>query len=333
MSLFLIGNLQGYSIAGVQDYKAVSSRGSIIYTFVLGLWSASSPEIIPAEAKWVVVGVPNYSKPRQDISVILNWYDLHPPYPNGVNNPIVTETDVKTIESQLKTVQASNLWGIIGPVCEEHYRSHMQFEDNLNTTWFDESLLGYSVYLTENAGATRYQWQDEMFLRFVRGFYNYFKGKGLKVGITADAWAVSDIPYFYGQPAFDFIRQQYDFVFLYAYTENLTDFQRTKEYYTAIDQFFQKQLNFWILTRGYDFSYGTWEVEAKALELKNCLDRRMIITTSIYEENPTFSETWILMLKAIQLYNGNAPYFETYVNGTNLLTGHVGNTYGWVQVS
>jgi len=330
-------DLRAYAASNPQATREVSSYGTIatpqIPPLQLGVYGASSSPPVPADAEYVVVGTPNYTIPRK-IPVILDWYYLHPPYPNGINNPYVTVADVKTVEDQLKTVQASSFWGIIGPVCEETYRSHIQFEDSLNTTWFNETLLGYATYLTKNPGATRDSWQDEMFLRFVRGFYNYFHLEGLHVGITAADDATNNTSYFYGQPAFAFIRQSYDFVFLYAYTENLTDFeQRTKPYFSAIDQLFQNQMKFWILTRMYDFSVGTWQLEAKAIELKNCFDRNMVVTTSIYEDNPTFQETWTLIEKAKELYDTNAPYYETYVNGTNLLTGYVGNTYGWVQAS
>jgi hypothetical protein len=328
--LSLTSVIQGYSISGSQGQREIPTRLRIIYC---GLWSASSPDTIPEGASWVVVGTPNYSRPREYVNPILNWYDLHPPFPNGVNSPFVTKDDVKIVENQLKTVANPSLWGIIGPVCEEHYRTHMQFANDLNTTWFNETLMGYNVYLNTNPGVTIAQWQDEMFLRFVRGFYNYFHAKGLKVGTTAEQCAISDIPYFYGQPAFTFIQQSYDFVFLYAYTTNLTDFAgRTRQYFSAIDGLLQNQKLFWILTRMYDFNKDTWELEAKALELKNCFDRNIVVTTSIYEDSPPFDVTWKLISKALDLYSTYAPYYETEVNGTNLLTGSVGNTYGWAKI-
>ena len=71
--------------------------------------------------------------------------------------------------------------------------------------------------------------------------------------------------------------------------------------------------------------------EAIALEMKNSLDRNMVITVSVsqtYKE-----EIWDYMLSSIYLYITEASYYERYVEGQNLLTGYVGNTYGWVKVN
>jgi len=71
------------------------------------------------------------------------------------------------------------------------------------------------------------------------------------------------------------------------------------------------------------------------LEMKNCLDRGIVVTHYAMYLSPetwTFQQIWVLMLKAIELYDSGAPYFEEYVYGENLLTGYVGNTYGWVYV-
>jgi len=323
--------------AALQTTKTIQASGTIQYISYeaqLGLWSASSPETVPDDAQWVVAGNPEYVKPRSNVQTILNWYDLRPAYPNGVNNAIVNETDIKSVESSLKSISVSNFWGIIGPIGEEYFRSHIQFSDDLNTTWFNEVLMGYTVYAASHPGITRNQWQDEMFLRFMRGFTDYFHGRGLAVGTTVSDGALVDRADFYGAPAFSYIQQDLDFVFLYAYTENLDDFQqRISTFYSLIDQLLPNLQQFWILTRSYDFSLTTWEVEAKALELKNCFDRDMIITTSIYEDQPTFLETWALIEQAIQLYGEGAPYFENYVQGQNLLTGQTGQTYGWVQLT
>jgi hypothetical protein len=128
-----------------------------------------------------------------------------------------------------------------------------------------------------------------------------------------------------------FIKEHYDFVFLYAYTRNLEDFYWTKKYFLEIDQMFQKQKKFWILTRIWrGINDQTWEREAIALEIKNCLHRNIVVT-SYYVTEPPLAETWILIKRAIELYDSNAPYFEEYVYGENLLTGYVGTTYGWVR--
>jgi len=304
----------------------------------LGIWYASSGCKIPDEAGWVVASLPDYEKPRVDISVILDWYRLHPPY--GPFNPFETVSEIKQVEEGLKSVQTENFWGIIF-ICEEHYRVHVGFNDDVDTTWFGERLLGYPLYLQEDASATLDEWKDEMFLRMIRGFYNYFHEKGLKVGVTMNAGALvvnlrgqswsHGIPKYWGQLAFDFIKNRYDFVILYAYTRNLEDFQWTKEYFSLIDQHFQKQKKLWILTRIWDNNREAWEREAIALEIKNCLDRNIAVT-SYRGTEPPFEETWALMKKAVELYYSDAPFFETYVYGKNLMTGYVGNTYGWVKV-
>jgi hypothetical protein len=182
-------------------------------------------------------------------------------------------------------------------------------------------------------------WKDEMYLRMVRGFYNYFHPL-TKVGITL-GWPVpmpgeSDVSL--GRPALIFIRDHYDFAFFYIYTPNLDFFLKTignygsvKDYYSVIDQLFIKQEKFWILTRIWDLNKDVWEYEAIALEMKNCLDRNIAITL-YYKNNPPIAETWPMALKCIELYNRNATYYETRVYGKNSLTGYIGETYGWVEV-
>jgi len=282
------------------------------------------------------VSVEMEPRPSRPSFVILNWCTLHPPW--DPFNPFRTAADLKMVEDGLKIVPAENFWGIIF-IEEEHYRVHVDFNDDVNTTWFGERLLGYPSYLQEVPTATKEQWRDEMFLRMIRGFCNYFHAKGVKVGVTANGdstvvgWKGGQgIPYYFGEPAMAFIRQYYDFVVLYAYTENLDFHQNlTKQYFTLIDQLFQNQKKFWILTRIWNYNKNTWEREAIALEMKNCLDRNIAVLP-YHRTIPTLNETWALMLKSIELQGSKAPYFETRIYGTNLLTGYVGNTYGWVKV-
>ena len=193
-------------------------------------------------------------------------------------------------------------------------------------------MLGYPLYLAESPGATVDQWKDEMFLRMIRGFYNYFSPL-TKVGITAGGatgGSLTNIPYSFGWPAMDFIREYYDFVILYRYSVNLEDFNaRTRQDLQISDQLFTKQKKFWILTRIFNDNRLLWTPEAMALELKNCFDRNIAVT--LYSTNiPPFEEIWPLMLNARELYNIRAPYTESLVYDTNLLTGYVGDTYGWV---
>jgi len=263
---------------------------------------------------------------------ILNWWRMH----RGVApwNPFVTEADLNTVEEALKAVPIENFWGIIH-IAEEHYRIHVEFNDDVNTTWFGEVMLGYPLYLAEAPNATIDDWMDEMWLRMVRGFYNYFHPL-MKVGITINAGSVIvgykgrasalGIPTYWGTPALNFITEHYDFVILYAYTTNLQFFNDwTKPYFELIDQLFTKQKKFWILSNDRE----GWEPEVMALELKNAFDRNMV--TMIYPyKKPPFEEIWPLMLNAIELYDARTPYTESIVNDTNLLTGYVGDTYGWV---
>jgi len=258
---------------------------------------------------------------------ILNWAELHRPW--NPWNPFKTESDLKYVEQGLKTVPTENFWGIIGPIREEHYWHHIEFNDDVNTTWLGESLLGYPLYLEESPGATEDEWKDEMNLRMIRGFYDYFHPL-TKVGATAGLGSLRRIPYYFGVPALAFIREHYDFVILYEYTENLEYFdEKTRQSLQLIDQFFQKQKKFWIITR--NGSKPDWELEAIALEMKNCFDRNMVVTC-YYQNDPPLEDIWPLMLKAIELYDSKAPYYENHVYGRNLLTGYVGDTYGWVEV-
>jgi hypothetical protein len=337
----IVGSLIIPAVGLLSSSQNILSKGMILYSkHELGVFYVKESVLaIPNEASWVVAAYPNYIKPRENLSVILNWYDLHPP------SMIKTEAELKSIEEGLKSVPIENFWGIFF-IAEEHYRTHIAFYDAVNTTWFGEKLLGYPLYLKGNPSTTRDQWKDEMYLRMIRGFYNYFHPK-TKVGITAPAGSVianyrdlswlGGIPYCFGEPAMAFIRERYDFVFLYGYAVNLEDFNEWfKPYFSLTDQLFSMQKKFWILTRIWDEpppwgNVDVWEKEAIALEMKNCLGRNMVIT-SYYWNNPPLKETWALMLKAVELYNREAPYFENYVYGENLLTGYVGDTYGWVEV-
>ena len=259
------------------------------------------------------------------VPVILNWYTLR------LSLPIRTEQALTNLEEGLISISTENFWGIISPGYEEVYRIHIAFDDDLDTMWFGENLLGYPLYLAEKPDATKDEWMDEMYLRMIRGFYNYFSPL-TKVGIT---WGWTDAANWntiYGEPAITFIQQHYEFLFFYPYTIDLEDWlKRNKPYLSAVEQLFPNQKKFWILTRIWPGNEARWEREAIALEMKSCLDRNMVITT-YHESNPSLEETWALMLKSIELYDSKASYYETLIYGRNLLTGYMGDTYGWVEV-
>jgi len=342
----ILGSSFVMPILGLQSSSLkMLSQGMVKYPErELGVWHQVPWLEPPDEATWMTFrwATEKSYKAKEHVRVILNWVDVHTPWnDDGTANTFKTENDIKTVETAFKTVPTGKFWGVIF-ICEEHWRMHIAFDDDVNTTWFNEQLLGHPLYLVEVPGATKEDWIDEMYLRMIRGFYNYFHyGRGMAVGITANGvslipnWknrpAAKGLPYYYGEPAMVFIKEYYDFVILYAYTVNLEDFQSTKQYFSLIDQLFQKHKKFWILTRIFDNNRDVWELEVTALEIKNCLDRGIVITCYYWNE-PPFNETWPLIKKAIKLYDSRAPYFESYINGKNMLTGYVGNTYGWVEV-
>ena len=304
----------------------------------LGVWDVqTSEEVIPTEARWVVARYPDYVAPRPDVSAILDWYPLHEAYyPSW--NPFRTVEDLRTVEQAFMTAPVENFWGTLF-ISTEHYKTHAWFNDDVDTTWFGERLLGYPLYLQDNPDVTEDEWRCEMFLRMLRGFYNYFHVRGVKVGVSASGgslitnfrdneWA-KGIPHFWGDPALNFIRAYYDFVVVYTYAQNLQDFTDwSKQYFQLIDQLFPNQKKFWILTRIWSSNVDTWEPEAMALEMKNCFDRNIVVTSYTDYDPPRI---WPMILKARELYNQRAPYTETPVPDTSLLTGVFGEkTFGWV---
>ena len=188
-----------------------------------------------------------------------------------------------------------------------------------------------------------------MMLRMIRGFYNYWHGQGVQVGITGggsslipDSSQDTQVDMRYGSPALEYIADYYDFIFAYNYTKDLSGLNGLKYYLNELDTVYPNQKMFWILTRSWGDSSGnpTWtiEPEAVALEMKNCLDRNYVITTyqdTLNDGTPpyTLSQWWSYMQTACALYDANAPYYEQVVYGTNMLTGVTGYTYGWVTNS
>ena len=340
-------------VNAAQASKGITMNGKIARIPELGVWFV--PEyvnVFPAETKWVIASNANQDSTHPfpaNVNVILNHLWVHLPW----DNPFRTAADLTTLENRLKTeVNPAKFWGIIF-ISEEHNRDSVAFNDDVNVVWFGETLLGYPLYQAQVPGATVDQWKDEMFLRMTRGFYNYYH-QFTKVGQTMpypSFQARSYVDYqafYYGTPAFNFIRQHYDFVVTYAYTTNLGKtqdngvFKRADgeadiaDYFQKIDTYFPNQQKIWILTRIWDVSptntnKAYWTPEAVALEMKNALDRNMIITYQ-YDGDPSLESMWALMQKAIALYNSNATYTEEYTYGENMLTGYIGNTYGWVKV-
>jgi hypothetical protein len=264
---------------------------------------------------------------------ILNWIYLRSEDAGLL--PFRTSAQIEKMEELLRSVPAENFWGIIF-ICEEVYKTDIRFNDDVNTTWFGETVLGYPLYLAENPGAKEDEWKDEMYLRMVRGFYNHFH-PFTKVGITVGQDTIIEInrDSFFGEPASAFVQQYCDFVVLYVYTINLQFFYDwpgrvpTRTYISCCDELFPKQWKFWILTRIFDDWQEEWEREAIALEMKNCLDRNMVIV-SYYWSEPPFAQQWADMLRCIELYATNQPYYEVLTYGENRLTGVVGYTYGYV---
>ena len=293
---------------------------------------------IPPEASWVVAARQTYVPPRPGINVILNYYNVHP---RTEAPTFETAAELNKVEQDLMAIPTANFWGILF-IREEHYRNIVNFNDDVDTTWFGERLLGYPLYLVETPGATVDDWKDEMYLRMIRGFYNYFSPL-TKVGISAGGPSLYHPTYkeksyleYFGQPAMDFM-QNYDFVFLLRYSVNLEDYKaRMEPYFAVADQLFQNQKKFGIITRKWGHNLNTWEPEAIGPEMFNYLKRNCVVMT--YEEHaaggyfepPTFSEMWLLMLRGRELYYIRAPYTENRVPDTNLLTGYIGDTYGFV---
>lgn len=332
--------------------QTIFSTGEIVYyqpmSHELGVYYVWNPSTasMPYEAEWAFVGTPNAQPNKPDLRMILSWLESTQPGRHHTT-PISTAEQLNIHENNLKTVPTENFWGIYA-VHAEFVKQHIAFNEDLNTTWFGETLLGYQLYLQENPSATQDQWKDEMYLRMLRGFYDYFHARGVKVGYTMGAYVsikISNIQSYLGWPAFNYMRENFDFMELYAYTHNLgpadgrswngeaEDWPEggVNNYFSVIDQYFSSQQLFWCLTRRWN-DEATWEWEAMALEIKNALDREMVICP-YYSNDPPLSEQWPVILNALDLYDQNAQYYEEYVYGENLLTGYAGETYGWVEIS
>lgn len=258
---------------------------------------------VPPEAKWGITNIDTYRNPN--VKLILNWDALHMAYVAGEKNPFITETDLKTVETALLTLDTTPYWGIIGPVAEEHFRTHIEFIDGLNISWLGENLVGYDIYQLTVPTATRLEWQQEMYYRMLRGFTNYFKSKGLKVGVGIGGSAIvpywrnrtweGSIPYFFGTQAFQHIQNYADFIMLYAYSDTKEIFNTwTTQYLQLINYYFQGKKAFWIITRPYSWSSPEWTTEMVALEMQEVNKNSYTAMLSGYATN--FTEIWNVMV-------------------------------------
>ena len=320
-----------------QNSTIIQANGMIKYpeptsAHEMGLFHAHNDTQIPAEAGWVVATWKGYTAPAGQKVILSDINDV------GMPRNIVTADDLAEIEGQVMLWDASKFWGVIF-LSEEWWKPKVQFENGMSYTWFGQWLAGYDVWLGSHPGWTKEEWRSEMYYRLVYGFYEYFKAQGVRVGHTMGMGTVlpQNRETYFGAKAWDYIRDNSDFIFFYTYTKHLEHWLAgEKAYFDYVDELMAGGAKpFFILTqRWYDKPWwDDWEPEAIALEMKNALDRDMVITVYRYNSrwNPDFHENWALMLQSVELYKQGAPYYEEYVAGRNLLTGYDGQTYGWVQ--
>jgi hypothetical protein len=238
----------------------------------------------------------------------------------------------------MKSWDVSKFWGVIF-LSEEWTKALIQFENGLNITWLGQSLVGYDIWINANPGSNQNEWKSEMFYRMIYGFYAYFKPLGTNIGQTIGQNTIrpENRDTYYGTKAWNFVVNNYDFVFLYNYVKHWDHWLSSgKSYFEHVDEVLMGGAKpFWILTQQFQDQsyYNDWVPEPIALEMKNAIDRNMVITLYRYSSsyNQDFYENWARALQCIELYASGWPYYESIVNGTNLLTGVVGNTYGWVD--
>jgi len=269
-----------YVINIIDLYTVAKEFGNGLQDPMLGLWDMGLWDWagIPKEVEWVFTHRAEYTPSESGANLILNWYTLRKSQPA---NYFYEEWDLKNVEKAFKELNVSKYWGLIF-ISEETYRNHVAFYDDVNITWFNEHLCGYDIYQHENSSATKDEWKDEMFLRMIRGFYSYFHQKGVRVGITCKDGAANYHIYHYGEPAANFIKDNYDFIVLYAYTFDLEDFlSRTGPFFDTVNEHFQRLKKFWIITRTFSGTSENWEPEAMALEMKNCFDANIIVTSYV----------------------------------------------------
>jgi hypothetical protein len=322
-----------------------------------GTWFIQDNTLPPAGATYAVVANPTYSGSRPGLKLILCWdYLISYDAPWTTANLQTMETSYKALVSN---GQAAKFWGILF-LGEENYKKFITaegsvtqgFDADMDITWFDESLQGYTVYHAANPSATVQQWGNEMMLRMLRGFYTYWHAQGLQVGITGggsslipNATQDTQGDMRYGTPAINYIAATYDFIFAYNYTRNLSGLTGLNTYMAVLDSKYSGQKIFWILTRS--FTGYNIEAEAVALEMKKCLDRSYVITTyedTLNDGTPayTLAQWWTYLQTCITLYQTDlSDYHESLMVGINYVNQLTGATaasypnlmYGWVAAS
>jgi len=347
LALISFGSLLGnpYVYGSLQKFYTIQSIGAITYPgHEIGFWCIDwSWEEINEEADYVFAMRAEYTPPRPDLKVIFVPYQIHKPWNRTTGhtlpNEFVTEEDLREVETALLAVNTSKFQGI--SFFEEHYTMHIGFEDGLNYTWLGRELLvGYDIWLADHPDSNQTEWKNEMYLRMVRGYYEYFHNKGLKVGMLVGGGAIVENwknrdwckgpEDTFGNPAYTYMKSHLDFIVCYSYISVYDEIIWLKRYWEKLEEDFPTQQKFYILTRKWDYNYDIWEPEAFAVEMKNGLDHNAVLLI-YYDNDPPREEAWNWILTGIELYDNNAPYYEYYVEGRNLLTGYVGETYGWVE--
>ena len=359
----LIINVKSYNIFGSEFKTTVISTSVTVRArasqtnqipeteIQLGHFYVGPGAALDPQASWVFASKPDYTTSRKDVKVILNWYSLDVPWGDGGNgasaNEIQTAEELNSIENQLRNIPIQNFWGTLWFGSEEHRLTHFDnFNDDVDTMWFNERIVGYPIYLKEAPGASRDMWAEEMMLRLMRGACNYWHSKGLKVGVMMGGGTLVDNfrgkshydgpASAWGLPAYNYWRNNFDFVVMYPFTCTLEYYQLwTVQYWEVVERDLTKQIKFlippqsWSWWNGPDASDPRWifEEEAVALELKWAFDHGYIIT-------PYYrGGYWDYAVKGMELYLQNKPYYEEYVSGENLLTHKKGLVYGWVKLT
>jgi len=330
--LFLLLNSL-FSLPTPARFAARRARAEVIANY--GLWNFNSPSedlnaLYPEyDFKWIFTPNPEYPLPPSKNLILDHFWVIE-----GLEQDFYPRScsDLETIENRHKVVATGKFWGI-DFIREEVENTWFNYLDlNADCTFFGENILGYDRYKQTVPDASVEVWRDEMYFRAIRGFYNYIKSRNPpeKIGITMGGYSMIDWKSHFGEKAMGFIKNNYDYVVVYIYTQDLEQFERdTKKYLTLIDELFPRQQKFWIVSR----SWLPSEIEPEIIqvEVKNVLDRGMVIVSY----GPTGLEPPEVidhMVKSINLYTSALKnYYEDYIMGKNMITGKTGNTYGFVD--
>jgi len=325
------------------SYKNLPSSGTIFYpkTIELGTWGTPLSAVQYCGDKGTIfVGDKGLSRSWFQGRTVKTYYSGYSDfeYPTWYPQRPITAAAIDAI---LRTYNSLNQldWDGFNFLSEETYRVNIAFENGMSRTWFGETLVGWDLY-----GGTQVAWQEEMFLRMLRGFANWCHSNGKQVGITfpygIGKW--NTIEWYFGAGGWNYIKSNYDYIAVYSYTYNMDFFNNeTKPYWAIVDAIPARLHRIAIVTRPWDYSTGKWERECICLEMKNYLDRGFSCVTFGYPDSsyPDFNwqQTWNDMLACVNLWKNNQKYYEYYVTGTNALTGKTGTisyptqTYGYVS--